>query len=182
LHSHIQKFTQQASEIAEWELKLCTNTTKVCQLYENLEVVEKAQNDLDDGLGRIDSQQREIDETISELEKKVESLFTGNENNAKLQPAEEQRENAYEMAENINAQLNMMDVTLNNLISTLNSQQQFEEEDSEIAKITEVLNIHYETLNQICQKSTALETKLNETEQTLDQQKRAAAQFQFRKF
>jgi len=150
------------------------------QLHENLQVVEKAQGELENGLGRIDSQQREIDETITELEKKVESLFNAPDNNTKLQPAEEQRENAYEMAESINAQLNMMDSTLRNLISTLNSQQQCDEEDSEISKITSVLNIHYETLNQICQRSAVLETKLIESEQILDQQKRA--QLQFRKY
>lgn len=51
--------------------------------------------------------------------------------NSKLQPAEEQRENAYELAESINAQLNTMDETLSNLIGTLNSQQ-YEEVDSEV--------------------------------------------------
>ena len=76
MNTQVQKFTQQASEMAEWEMKLFSNGSKLFQLFENVQKVEKSQNELDEGLGRIDSQQLEIHETLTELEKKVDALFS----------------------------------------------------------------------------------------------------------
>ena len=93
-----------------------------------------------------------------------------------MRPAEEQREQAYHHAENINAQLNTMDDTLSSLVNTLNSQRGTEEQD-ELAEITDVLNLHLESLQQINMKSNLLETRISETEQLLYQQKREQGKF-----
>jgi len=176
LNQQVQKFTQQASELAEWEMQLFTNGHKLFNLYENAQKVEESQSELDEGLDRIGTQQNEIHTMLTELEKKVEALFSSPDYNGRLRPAEEQREQAYHHAENINAQLNTMDDTLSSLVNTLNSQRGAEEQD-ELAEITDVLNLHLESLQQINMKSNLLETRISETEQLLNQQKREQAKF-----
>ena len=90
--------------------------------------------------------------------------------------AEAQREQAYQRAEDINAQLNTMDDNIRGLVNSLNDQRSQEESDEpkdRMSEIEDVLNTHLSALLEIEQRSSLLESKLNETQRLLQQQKQA---------
>ena len=79
MHDQVKKFTQQATELADWEWQLLTNSNKLFALYENADKAEQLQTELDVELDRVEAQQNEVNATLTDLEKKITEYFSAPE-------------------------------------------------------------------------------------------------------
>jgi hypothetical protein len=65
----------------------------------------------------IYGKQTELHEVLGHLENEVEGMYKAD---SEMQPADEEREKGYRLAENVDAQLNQMGTTLKELITKIN--------------------------------------------------------------
>lgn len=86
---------------------------------------EETQAKIDQNLDYIDSQQQELSKTLDMYEDQVQKLFekdaaTAGVNANGLRPVDEQREQTYSLAENLNKQLDDMSLNLTSMIEEIN--------------------------------------------------------------
>lgn len=86
---------------------------------------EETQAKIDQNLDYIDSQQQELSKTLDMYEDQVQKLFekdaaTAGVNADGLRPVDEQREQTYSLAENLNKQLDDMSLNLTSMIEEIN--------------------------------------------------------------
>uniref|UniRef100_A0A8W8L8I8 Nuclear pore glycoprotein p62 n=1 Tax=Magallana gigas TaxID=29159 RepID=A0A8W8L8I8_MAGGI len=83
-----------------------------------------------------------------------------------------ERENTYQLAENIDAQLKRMLSDLKEIIDHLNSSNTNQDQTDPIQQITKILNSHMDSLQWIDQNSTLLGRKVDEISKQMEVQKR----------
>ena len=86
---------------------------------------EETQKTIDQNLDYIDSQQQELSGILDLYEDQVQKLFerdatTAGVNANGLRPVDEQREQTYSLAENLNKQLDDMSLNLTSMIEEIN--------------------------------------------------------------
>jgi len=86
---------------------------------------EKTQKTIDQNLDYIDSQQQELSGILDQYEEQVQRMFekdaaTAGVNANGLRPVDEQREQTYSLAENLNKQLDDMSLNLTSMIEEIN--------------------------------------------------------------
>lgn len=86
---------------------------------------EKTQKTIDQNLDYIDSQQQELSGILDQYEEQVQKMFekdaaTAGVNASGLRPVDEQREQTYSLAENLNKQLDDMSLNLTSMIEEIN--------------------------------------------------------------
>src|SRR5699024_1342878 len=92
------------------------------------ERVQIAQNELDQNLEFIHTQQTELHQLLDGLEQHVFKLAEETE----LSPSDKEREKGYQLAEDVNVQLDQMANTLKELVNTLNSENQYQSDDNNV--------------------------------------------------
>lgn len=142
-------FTKQAHQVAEWDNKIIDNGAKIMKIYEHVNKVGRrecatrtqysavcltcawqvqvSQKELDQTLELIFTQQQELNGMLDSLEGELDKLMSaqGRQEN----PADIEREKGYQLAEDLNRQLDQMGVTLRELIKKINSNQQQSADD-----------------------------------------------------
>ena len=96
-------------------------TLQISELYRMTVATEQTQKTIDQNLDYIDSQQEELSSILDQYESQVQKMFekdaaTAGANSNGLRPVDEQREQTYILAENLNNQLDDMSVNLSNMI------------------------------------------------------------------
>jgi nuclear pore complex protein Nup62 len=86
---------------------------------------EETQTQIDQNLDYIDSQQQELGKILDMYEDQVQKMFekdasTAGVNPNGLRPVDEQREQTYSLAENLNKQLDDMSLNLTSMIEEIN--------------------------------------------------------------
>jgi hypothetical protein len=86
---------------------------------------EETQAKIDQNLNYIDSQQQELSKILDMYEDQVQKMFekdaaTAGINANGLRPVDEQREQTYSLAENLNKQLDDMSLNLTSMIEEIN--------------------------------------------------------------
>jgi nuclear pore complex protein Nup62 len=166
LEDHVGTFTKQAHQVAEWDNKIIDNGAKIMKIYEHVNKVQVSQKELDQTLELIFTQQQELNGMLDSLEGELDKLMSaqGRQEN----PADIEREKGYQLAEDLNRQLDQMGVTLRELIKKINSnQQQSADDDNPIYQIVQILNAHLNSLQWIDQSSSALQHKIAEVDKQL---------------
>ena len=74
MNDQVQKFNQQAADIATREFKLFSNSSSMFDLYKKCEDIQKDQIKLDENFSKLESNQIEITDTLNELEANVNQL------------------------------------------------------------------------------------------------------------
>jgi len=171
LEKQVTKFRSQAVEIGQWERKLLENGNKIFKLYDEVDRVQSEQKTLDSNLEKINTQQQELDRTLTALDEKVTKLLA-----TKLaQPpaSKDAREKAHKQAEDLNAQLDNMSIKLNALVDKINRAQSRNggTDSSPVNQIVEILNTHLHALQWVDQHTSVLHDKLKEAEKQFAQRK-----------
>jgi len=164
-HTEFQKI---AINVGKWDQMIIRNGAQIYNLNSQIEEIEKIQNEIDTNLEYIDNQQTELNSILSEYEKKI-ILLVDNSNNdlgGKLNPADKERESAYNTAENLSKQLDDLDYTLSDMIKEINNtKDRTEGEDDDentINHIVKILNGHLRSLQWIDQSTTELGLQIQE--------------------
>jgi len=160
-------FMQQAHKIAEWDLELVKNNEKLSKLKDNLDATSFAQDNLDRKLELIKEKQNDVNSVLKELEDGLEKLQT-EQNVIDISKADRDRKKGYKLAEDINSQIDVIQGTLEELVSTLNEKRAVSssQEERPEAKIMGILNDHLITLQWIDQATLDLDLKVKEIEKS----------------
>lgn len=150
------------------------NGEKICELHNEVEKVKADQQRLDHELDFILSQQRELEDIISSLEKTT--LDASNATNAGTpQHSDLEREHTYTMAENIDAQLKRMVSDLREIIDHLNANNSLASGDGPkgegldpVHQIAKILNAHIDSLGWVDQNTALLHRKVEEVSRLHD--------------
>ncbi|EGF82841.1 hypothetical protein BATDEDRAFT_86302 [Batrachochytrium dendrobatidis JAM81] len=182
LESYTQNFRSQATELQKWDRIILENGATISMLYNELQVTETAQKEIDQNLEYIEAQQNELDATLDNYQAQILALSQNDAQAAHFRttPADEEREKAYTLAENLNKQLDDMSLQLGVIIDDMNQSRNASmpstmygggltagqsegnkqpiafEEDNPIGAIVRILNDHLASLEWIDKTSTEL--------------------------
>jgi nuclear pore complex protein Nup62 len=163
-------FRRQAIEIAKWDRILLENSDKILALHGNVKRVELAQKQLDSNLEMISRQQGELHELMDQLEAEVDKVYSNHE--SEMTPADLERENGYQLAENVNGELDQMAITLKEIIKKLNSaNERAVDQDNPVHQIVDILNSHLHSLQWVTQQTAQVQTKLARVSKSFELQK-----------
>ncbi|XP_074660003.1 uncharacterized protein LOC141912608 [Tubulanus polymorphus] len=158
LEEQEKMFLQQATQVNAWDRLLIENGDKITQLNIDVEKVKHDQKRLDHELDFIQSQQKELEEMLTPIEKAVEELPPiGYSQHADLE-----REHTYQLAENIDAQLKRMVGDLKEIVEHLNTSNSSQDSSDPIYQIARILNAHMDSLQWVDQNSAMLQRKVDE--------------------
>jgi nuclear pore complex protein Nup62 len=159
IDADIYQFTQMAMLVGEWDKKVSSNSKKILELKQKVDMVEQAQSELNKNLELISSQQAQLSSVLSTLEASVEKWSL----TVDLGPQDAERERGYVLADDIDVQLNQMSHKLKEMIDRLNASQERQsakDGDHPAFQILQILDSHLNSLAWIDNTSTELGTKL----------------------
>ena len=168
LEKQEKEFLEQATHVNAWDRFLVENGEKITCLNSDMERVKVEQQKLDHELDFIKSQQRELDEMLIPLEKSVEEQ----QNISFQQHADLERENTYQLAENVDAQLKRMLQDLKEIIDHLNTSNASQDNTDPIFQITQILNSHMDSLQWIDQNSALLKRHVEDISKQMETQRK----------
>jgi len=152
-------FREQAIDVAQWDKNVMENGDKIFKLHSEALRVQVAQKELDQNLEILYTQQNELHQLLASLENEVETLA----NEIDMNPTDVEREKGYQLAEDINSQLDQMGNTVKELITKLNtSQEKSVDAENPIAQIVKILNSHLNSLQWIDQNSAILQSRIQD--------------------
>jgi len=160
-------FLNQATQVNAWDRLLIDNGEKICELHNEVEKVKADQQRLDHELDFILSQQRELEDIITSLEKTTIEVSAASAVGI-AQHSDLEREHTYTMAENIDAQLKRMVSDLRDIIDHLNANNSMAAGDGSkegvdpTHQIAKILNAHIDSLNWVDQNTALLHRKVEE--------------------
>jgi len=160
IDADIFQFTQMAMLVGEWDKKVSSNSKKILDLKQKVDMVESAQSDLNKNLELITAQQAQLSSILSALETSVEKWSL----TVDLGPQDAERERGYALADDIDVQLNQMSNKLKEMIDRLNANQERENKDGDhpAFQILQILDSHLNSLAWIDNTSAELSTKLQD--------------------
>ncbi|KAM4798610.1 nucleoporin-62 C-terminal-like protein isoform X1 [Urocitellus parryii] len=151
-------FLRQATRVNAWDCTLIENAEEISILHGEVEKVKLDQKRLEQELDFILSQQRELEDLLTPLEKTVkdqsESVY--------LQHEDKEYERIYKLAETIDAQLKRMSQDLKDITGHLNTFGNPAATTDRLQHICKILNAHLDSLQWINQNSGMMQKKVEE--------------------
>ena len=133
-------------------------------MYKELESVEGNQREIEQNLEYIDAQQTELESSLQTFTQQLDTLLEKDVQKfyqlIRGQPADEDREKAYLLAETLNAKLDEMTSSLGIVIDATNSTKANRVDDSPLSSIVQVLNSHLTVLEWLERSTSELESKV----------------------
>lgn len=176
LDEHTKAFREQAKKVSDWDRKLFENGHQISNLYKMTVETEETQAKIDQNLDYIDSQQQELSKTLDMYEDQVQKLFekdaaTAGVNANGLRPVDEQREQTYSLAENLNKQLDDMSLNLTSMIEEINQTSTKTEGESgdPVNQIVQILDSHLASLQWIEDSTISLQSKVQDVSRLQNQ-------------
>lgn len=124
LDASIKEFSQQAGEVATWDRVLLKGGDEISKLVHHIAQAEERQAGIDQTLDYIEQQQAELNALLDTYENQRKDLLqtSGMQTHGRtdLGVADMEREKAYTLAENLNAQLDDMSRNLVSMIEEVN--------------------------------------------------------------
>ncbi|RKO89383.1 Nsp1-like C-terminal region-domain-containing protein, partial [Blyttiomyces helicus] len=124
LDTYTKEFHKQALEVRRWDYAILENGAKISRLCEQLQSAENIQKEIDQSFDLIEAQQNELDTTLDNYTKEIKQLIEGGpdgQGRLRGSSADEEREKAYAIAENLNQQLDDLSHQLTSLIDDVNA-------------------------------------------------------------
>ncbi|OLL24770.1 Nucleoporin NSP1 [Neolecta irregularis DAH-3] len=156
LDKYSKEFQQLSNKVAKWDQDLVSNADKISNLYALTVQAEQSQGKIDQGLGYIESQQSELSSILDIYESQVSQIFE----NAEMNIGDSERESAYKLAENLDAQLISIEKNLTGVIEEMNVAGKEVKENDELAGLMKILNNQLASLRWIEEAEEKLRSKL----------------------
>lgn len=121
LEKYKTEFATQAADIKKWDNILIENGDKITTLFSETLEAEKTQGRMDNVLQQLESDQEELGTALDYYEAQIKDLFEAQMGGVEgMQPADQEREKAYHLAEKLNDQLAGMGNELGGMIKEIN--------------------------------------------------------------
>lgn len=121
LEKYKGEFTTQAEEIKKWDTVLIANGDKIVNLTSATTDAEKTQARMDTVLQQLENEQDELGTALDYYESQIKDFFETQFGSADgMQPADQEREKTYALAERLNETLTGMEYDLGDMIGAIN--------------------------------------------------------------
>ncbi|XP_065335554.1 nuclear pore glycoprotein p62 isoform X2 [Cloeon dipterum] len=151
-------FIHQATQVNAWDRLLLESGDKITELNSTIETLKVEQQKLDLELDYISSLERELEDSIAPIETAISTM----------QLADPERQQTYEMAENLDAQTKQMANDLKKIINHLNVINKEQDENNPVVQVGRILNAHMNSLLWIHQTATASQSQMDEASKVID--------------
>jgi len=112
---------KQAEEVKKWDAVLITNGDKLVNLLSETTEAEKTQARMDTVLQQLENEQEELGTALDYYESQIKDFFEAQFGSADgMQPADQEREKTYSLAETLNETLINMEGDLGEMIKAIN--------------------------------------------------------------
>jgi len=174
----VAAFDKQATQVAGWWRELAQKESDIHVMVEELTVLDLKQKDVDRKLDEAEGFQTELDKKLGELEEEVKKLWKDKQGES-AGNADYERENMYELAKQLQQELDVMLGQLSTHVDHLNSAHArhagARREQSQVSKIMQVLNNHHQLLVYLENQSKLAERRVSEQE--MDHARRAGGMY-----
>lgn len=121
LERYKSEFQTQASSVKEWDNVLIANGDKIMSLFTETLEAEKTQGRMDTVLQQLESDQEELGTALDYYEAQIKDLFEAQMGGIEgMQPADQEREKAYHLAERLDDMLGGMGGELRGMVGEIN--------------------------------------------------------------
>lgn len=121
LEQYKAQFVTQADEIKKYDEVLISNGEKIVNLHTKTQEAEKTQARMDTVLQQLENEQEELGVTLDYYETQITNFFEAQFGSAEgMQPADQEREKTYTLAEKLNETLSGMESDLGEMIKAIN--------------------------------------------------------------
>jgi nuclear pore complex protein Nup62 len=121
LEKYKAEFVKQAEEVKKWDAVLITNGDKLVNLLSETTEAEKTQARMDTVLQQLENEQEELGTALDYYESQIKDFFEAQFGSADgMQPADQEREKTYSLAETLNETLINMEGDLGEMIKAIN--------------------------------------------------------------
>lgn len=178
LESEAQRFKEQANEVRKWDMILIENGQNLGRLYEQMTQAEQMRNQLSQNLGTIERSQADMRTRIEQYEDEADKVSNSLSGQRKeLVAADQQRQDAFQLADNLNQQLKDLGSNLGSMITKINSLSSnvggvISSENGEstgtenaLAQITTILSSHISSLEWINSQAGEVDDRLRRMEE-----------------
>lgn len=152
-------YLNQSLQINSWDRILIENGEKILSLKGHFEHLKTQQEELEQELDFVVSQQKELDDVIRPLEKELSNLPV----------VDNDRKNTYELAENIDRQIKQMTEELKDIVENLNDVNRSQNTNNPLLKIGRILNMHMNSLQWIDRSIVQMESNLDQVTKMTDE-------------
>lgn len=168
LEEQEKNFLDQATQVNAWDRIVMENGDKIIGLNKDVEKVKLDQQKLDHELDFVHSQQRELEDLLSPLEKALDSLPPI----SYQQHADVEREHTYMLAESLDAQLKRMGQDLKEIIERLNATNSKPDQNDPVQQVTKILNAHFMSLQWVDRNTANLQKRVEDISKQMNMEKR----------
>ncbi|XP_076764604.1 nucleoporin 62 [Xylocopa sonorina] len=152
LEKQEKAFMDQAAQVNVWDKLLISNGEKIVTLNQEVERVKIEQQQLEQELDYVVSQQKELQDCLVPLEKELASISV----------SDPEREYTYRLAEDLDTQLKRMSEDLKEIIEHLNQANRTQDSSDPIVQIGKILNAHMNSLQWLDQQTSFLNQKIQQ--------------------
>ncbi|XP_048002455.1 nuclear pore glycoprotein p62 [Leguminivora glycinivorella] len=160
LEEQEKTFINQATQINAWDRLLIANGEKIVEVNDTVQAVKNEQQSLELELDFVLAQQKELEDLLAPLEKQL--LESGD------RARDPEREQMYNLAENLDSQLKTMSQDLKEVIEHLNETNRSQDSNDPIGQIGRILNAHMSSMQWIDNSIAQISTKLDQLKATHD--------------
>lgn len=161
LESHVTAFLESASLIAQWDDELLASSDSLTSLQDTVTGIQEQQRKLHNVLNVCKEHQRDLASTLDSLDSELNKLSESGVGSAQNE-MEVRREESYRLAEEIDAHLGSLSNSLSESINSINeSSKPAQEQQSLLGQMTDILNVHLQSLTYIDSETGAIERSLS---------------------
>lgn len=170
LEEQERTFTNQATQVNAWDSILLNNGQKIVELNKAVEKVKADQSAMEQELEFISAQHAELEESIIPLEQELSKM---------PQQVDVERSQTYLMAETLDSQLKQMSEDLKEVIEHLNEANKFADPSDPMVQIGKILNAHFTSLQWIEDKTSVINSRLDELSTMSNSMRQNQSQFRY---
>ena len=166
LENQVQEFQRQAVSLSEWDKKILSNAERVGKLNVRVSEIEQLQRELEQGVNYISTQQAELENLLDGIDRELPKMISALGKTPQV-GADADRSKTFDLAENLQIQLNDASSQLSRLVNHLNTKSKsnpIPPENTVTPNVAQILNNHFETLNWIEEQVTLLQRSTIETQ------------------
>lgn len=149
IEEHQRLFCNKVNELNSTDTLLYENRIKLEKLNGLTDDATAKQKALNEELNFVGQQQKELDESVTSLEKQIEKI------EADI-PADTERTHIYKLADSLDLQIKKMNEELKEIIDSINEQNKSQDVTDPIVQIGKIINAQINTLTQLDQKVAVL--------------------------
>lgn len=163
MEEQVLSFHEQATIIQQWDQQLLGNLTKLMTLQQSVSTVQLSHQKLQQVLDGIRISQSDLITMLDALERQVDVLQQ--QQRSRPQSNDElSRQRTYELAEEVDDRLNVLNDSLSFTVEQLNNiQAKQQDPHNPVTKILKILNVHTASLQYLENAATEIERQLQQT-------------------